>query len=373
MPLYIVRQDITKMNTDAVVAAEGHDLSRHGQVGSAIAEAAGEGYRKACEALGYCDTGDARITDGFDLPAKYVIHTVGPQYKDGHSGENILLRSCYEKSLELARENGCRSIAFPAIATGDFGYPGEEGLKIVADTIEEFLKDNEMDVYLVVFDRETALLSHSLGLEVDEYIDDNYVGEEQAEWERSRSERGRRRLQMNIPSDGGPVGMMLNSAAVPYVPADGDRLPADGGHVPADRDRLPADGASPKKHESLESVLKMHDENFTQMLFRLIEEKGLSNPEVYTRANISKSHFSKIKNSTDYRPKKETVFALAVALELDIEETKELLMRAGYAISHAFILDTIVEYFIVNGRYNIMDINFALFDHDQPLLGEKAL
>ena len=338
MPLNIVRQDIAKMHTDAIVAAEGHNLASHGLVGCAIAEAAGEEYQKACEALGHCDTGDAKITRGYKLPAKYVIHTTGPEYQGGNMGEKILLKSCYEKSLELAKENDCASIAFPIISTGGYGFPKVEGLKIATDTITKFLESNEMDVYLVVYDKEMTLLSRELYENLEEYIDDNYAGEFETFLSCRQPGPEYAFPRNNEPEETFKIGM-----------------------------------AALKKSSSLESALKVRDESFQQMLFRLIVEKDMKNSEVYTRANISKSHFSKIKLNPDYKPKKETVFALAVALELNIEETRELMMKAGYAISHSFVLDTIVEYFIINERYNINDINFALFDHDQVLLGEKAL
>jgi len=356
MPLSIVRQDITKMNTDAIVAAEGHDLTSHGWVSSAIAEAAGDEYQKACEELGYCDTGDAKTTLGYGLPAKYVIHTVGPRYRDGHSGEGLLLKSCYEKSLQLAKENGCNSIAFPVIATGGYGFPKDEGLKIATDTINGFLKDNEMDVYLVTFDSETTLLSRDLDFEIEEYIDDNYVGEGY------------------ITQPGRGPSRKLSCKATAPIPRNIDNC--DNCDIPLAKEldiRDLVEESAEYAPRSLDSALKIKDESFQQMLLRLIEEKSLKNAEVYTKANISKSHFSKIKGNPDYKPKKETVFAFAVALELGIEETTELMMKAGYAISHSFLLDIIVEYFIVKKRYDITEINFALFDYDLPLLGEKPL
>ena len=359
MPLNIIRQDITKMKTDAIVAAEGHNLASHGQVGLAIAMAAGEEYQRACEELGQCDTGDAKITKGYDLPAKYVIHTTGPLYQGGDKGEKILLRSCYEKSLSLAKENGCRSIAFPVISTGGYGFPKDEGLKIATDAITGFLEKDDMDVYLVVYDKETTLLSQDLDYEIEEYIDDNYVGEREPGFNNFHST-----VRENRNSTYGAAPGKRNKPKRRRLDI------AEGGLFEADECTA---NAAPIVHNSLESALKVRDESFQQMLFRLIVEKDLKNSEVYSRANISKSHFSKIKLNADYKPKKETVFALAVALELSIEETRELMMKAGYAISHSFVLDTIVEYFIVHGRYDITEINFALFDHDQTLLGERPL
>ena len=334
MPLNIVRQDITKMHTDAIVAAEGHDLSSHGMVGSAIANAAGTDYQKECEKLGTCKTGEAKITKGYNLPAKYVIHTTGPKYTGGNNGEDLLLKACYENALKLAEENGCESIAFPLISTGGYGFPKEEGIKIATDTITGYLENTDMDIYLVVYDKESLTASKTLRSEIQEYIDDNYV-------RRNRALRNLEREDLD----------MVGEAPVVYSGLE-------------------------KKHAagtSLENFIKDRDESFHETLFKLIKEKGMKNSEVYTRANLSKSHFSKIKNDPDYRPKKETVFALAIALRLTLEETRELMKKAGYAVSHSFMLDTIVEYFITNGKYNIVEINITLFDYDQPLLGEKAL
>ena len=358
MPLNIVRQDIVKMNTDAIVAAEGHNLASHGQVGYAIAMAAGADYQKACEELGHCDTGDAKLTKGYDLPAKYVIHTTGPLYQGGDKGEKILLKSCYEKSLNLAKEAGCSSIAFPVISTGGYGFPKDEGLKIATDAITGFLEKDDMDVYLVVYDKETTLLSKELDYEVEEYIDDNYAGEEEPELQRFHAAVKKK--------------LILTHGIAPCKSSESQqrRFVVEDSLPEADAYSI---NTSPAIRNTLESALKVRDESFQQMLFRIIVEKDMKNSEVYTRANISKSHFSKIKLNADYKPKKETVFALAVALRLSIEETRELMMKAGYAISHSFVLDTIVEYFIVHGKYDITEINFALFDHDQVLLGERPL
>ena len=350
MPLMIVRQDITKMRTDAIVAAEGHDLGYHGWVGQAIADAAGPEYQKACENLGFGNAGEVKVTKGYDLPAKYVIHATGPRYTGGNNGEGIILSACYTNSLKAAEELGCESIAFSLISTGGYGFPKAEGLKIATQAIYKHLKKSDMNVYLVVFDRESLTASRKLMIDIEEYIDDNYVNERKVDL----------RALQTMRSDDRPLHRRIRRR----IEEDEDVLVC-GSALPSE--------ANAAKGRSLESVLKERDESFQQMLFRLIVEKDLKNSEVYTSANMSKSHFSKIKNDPDYRPKKETVFALAVALRLNIAETNELMKKAGFSISHSFLLDTIVEYFIVNGKYNIIDINIALFDHDQPLLGERAL
>ena len=356
MPLIFVRNDITKMDVDAIVNAANQSLLGGGGVDGAIHRAAGPELLEECRTLHGCGTGEAKITKGYRLPAKYVIHTVGPVYRDGLHGEPQLLRSCYRKSMRLAKENGCTSVAFPLISAGVYGYPREEAVKIASETIAEELEGSDMDVYLVFFDRGSFAAGRSLHEDIQAFIDDNYAEDAMEEDRRT----GRRSLHL-FESRREQEVMEENCCS---LAEEADRkfpnmAPAVG--------ELFFTGVMPKK--KLSDLTKDLDESFQQMLMRKIAESGRKPSEIYHRANITKAHFSKINCDEHYQPKKKTVCAFAIALELDIEETKELLMKAGFALSRSSMFDLIIAYFIQNGNYNIFDVNEALFDYDQELLG----
>lgn len=330
MPFTIIRQDITKMDVDAIVNAANTDLLMGGGVCGAIFSAAGAAeLQTACDKLAPIKTGDAVITPGFSLPAKYVIHTAGPVYRDGKNGEETALRACYINSLKLAVENGCESIAFPLISSGIYGYPKDEALRIAETAIQSFLNDHDLDVYLAVFDKTTFTVSNELLGEVSAYIDEHYV-------DARSSELHARKLQ---------------AAEIEFLHYE---------------ESIVCDKAMPA---SIENAIGNLDEPFSTTLLRLIDTKGKTDVEVYKKANIDRKLFSKIRIGREYTPSKRTVIALAVALELSLGETADLLERAGYALSHSQMFDVIVEYFIVNGKYDIYEINDVLFKYDQPLLG----
>ena len=339
MPFEIVRNDITKMSVDAIVNAANSALAPGGGVCGAIFAAAGyDQLDRACRAIGHCDVGQAVITDGFHLPAKYVIHAVGPIWRGGGQNEAALLRSCYISALQLAEKNGCQSIAFPLISSGIYGYPKAEALKIAVSAIAEFLLEHEMQVYLAIFDRNAMLLSEKLHSNLKSYIDDHYVDAHLFE----------RRLQMESISYARQLSEQ-DAMAAPMAAS------------------MPAPEAKPKKR-SLKDLLGHLDESFSRMLLRLIDEKGMTDVEVYKRANIDRKLFSKIRKN-GYNPSKQTAIALAIALRLNLDETKDLLGKAGYSLSHSSKFDVIIEYFIEEGVYDIYEINEALFDFDQRLLG----
>lgn len=324
MPLQIVRNDITKMKCDAIVNAANSTLLGGGGVDGAIHKAAGKGLLFECMKLGGCKTGEAKITGGYNLPCKYIIHTVGPVWKGGHSSEEKLLRSCYRESLLLAKKNDCESVAFPLISAGVYGYPKDKALQVAVDEISSFLFENDMTVYIVVFDQKSFNISQKLVSDIREYIDERYV-EKHAAMESKRL-------------------TMMPPMAVP-------------------------DTASKESLDSLDNALKQIDESFSQMLLRKIDEKGMTDSECYKKANVDRKLFSKIRSDIHYKTSKNTAIAFAIALELDLDETKELLMKAGFALSHSYKFDIIIEYFIVNGNYNIFEINEVLFAFDQALLG----
>ena len=332
MPFQILHNDITNMETDAIVnAANSNLLAGGGVCGSIFSSAGKDELQKECEKIGSCPVGHAVITNGYNLKSKYIIHAVGPIYKDGNSNEAKYLKSAYESSLKLAKDYNLKSIAFPLISSGIYGYPKEEALNIAISTIKEFLENNDMDIYLVVFDRKAVHLSEELYDGIKHYIDCFYEDENYVSRERLT-------LEMEEIFDS-------NSCLEEII----------------------YDEKSFNK-KSLENVLNNIDESFSQMLLRLIEEKGKTDVEVYKKANIDRKLFSKIRSNKDYNPKKTTALSLAIALELSLDETKDLLSRAGYALSPSNKFDLIIEYFIKNKNYDIFIINEALFSFEQPLL-----
>lgn len=339
MPFQIIRQDITKIECDAIVNAANETLLGGGGVDGAIHAAAGAGLLEECRTLGGCKTGDAKITGGYNLPCKFVIHTVGPVWHGGIFGEKSKLESCYRKSLILAKANGCESVAFPLISAGAYGYPKDKALRVAIDTISSFLLENDMLVYLVVFDTTVFNLSSKLFNNVKEYIDNNYVDE-------NLIRRGLNRRSCN--EDFSEPYFSCNCAPAPKM------------SVPAP---LP-----PYCAEAINFDFEL-DESFSQMLLRKIDEKGMTDAECYKKANIDRKLFSKIRNDIDYKPKKTTAIAFAIALELNLAETEDMLRKAGFALSHSNKFDVIIEYFIKNGNYNIFEINETLFAFDQSLLG----
>ncbi len=344
MPLQIVRNDITKMKVDAIVNAANSTLLGGGGVDGCIHRAAGKELLEECKTLGGCETGDAKITGAYNLPCKYVIHTVGPVYEGGNYGEKALLESCYRKSLALAIVHNCESVAFPLISSGVYGYPKDKALKVAIDVISEFLLENEMTVYIVIFDKKAYQISGKLFSDIAEYIDDKYVDEHEI------FDRTRRDIYSN--------SMVLSESA--SSSADTEYC-ASFAPICASVD-VP-------KASSLEDAVNQIDESFSQMLLRKIDEKGMSDAQCYKKANIDRKLFSKIRGDVHYKPSKPTAIAFAIALELSLDETADMLKKAGFALSHSNKFDIIIEYFISKGNYNVFEINEALFAFDQSLLG----
>lgn len=293
----------------------------------AIHRAAGPELLQECRTLGGCKTGQAKITKGYRLPAKFVIHTVGPIWRGGGHGERELLVSAYRSSLELALANGCETVAFPLISSGVYGYPKDQALKVAVDTVGEFLLSHDMTVYLVIFDRASYTIGGKLFADIAAYIDDCYV----ADHTDSRETQRRRMALASM--------LMAEAECVPAPPS------------------------------GLDEALSKLDESFSQMLLRKIDERGMTDAQCYKKANIDRKLFSKIRSDVHYKPSKPTAMAFAVALELPLAEAREMLGKAGFAFSHASKFDIIVEYFIAHRNYNIFEINEALFAFDQSLLG----
>ena len=372
MPLLLVRNDITKMTVDAIVNAANPSLLGGGGVDGAIHRAAGSELLKECRTLGGCKTGEAKLTRGYRLPAKYVIHTVGPVWRGGQHGEEHLLRSCYRRSLELAAAHGCESVAFPLISSGVYGYPKAEAFSVAAEAIAAFLKDHELTVYLVLFDRAAFLLGAERFGEIRGYIDDAYA---ETELKRPRNDYSARWVKEPRDDFAGDTGALFAPEALEAAQADAcfEAPAADAayGAAPKPAGKKPLPPLSQKKaaDKELEAMLRQLDEGFSQTLLRLIDEKGLTDVQCYKRANIDRKLFSKIRSDPHYKPSKTTAVAFALALELTLPETQSLLSRAGYTLSHSFLFDIIIEACIRKGVFSVLDVNELLFAYDQPLLG----
>ncbi len=366
MPLSIVHNDITLLRVDAIVNAANNQLTRGGGVCGAIFSAAGESeLAEACARIGYCKTGNAVATGAFRLPTKYIIHTVGPVWQGGNQGEQAMLKACYQNSLVLAKSLKLQSIAFPLISSGIFDYPREQAFSVAVSAIGSFLAEYEMNVLLVLY-QEKALDARSTRYEpLNEYIRSRNVS--------ARNDAGTDNCgSMPAPlKSGGVVASAPPCAASPRADA-----------IPSERAETAADSAAKQAAHAdlllvtrrlfssgLTRALEQTGETFSQRLMRLIDERNMTDPEVYQRANLDRRLFSKIRGNLAYQPSKNTALALAVALRLNLDETADLLRRAGYALSPSSRFDLIVEYFIKKGNFNVYEINEALYAFDESQLG----
>lgn len=342
MPFEIVRNDITHMQVDAIVNAASRFPRVNAGVDAAIHKKAGPSLLEARKKIGNILPGTAAVTPAFDLDAEIVIHAATPTWMDGRHDEVRLLRQAYDMCLDLAVKHNCDSIAFPLLAAGNHGYPRQIALQVAISAFSEFLMKHEMLIYLVVFGNSTYRLSGKLFQNVRCYIDENYVADYEQEMysgvsERSRRERYRNHNIMEAQSD----CMMAPCAPAPCA----------------------------KSSLSLDDFIKEKDAGFTETLLSLIKKKGVKNSAVYKKANISKQHFSKIINDPNAKPSKQTAIALALALELDLDGTRDLIGRAGYALTNSSTFDLIIRYFIEHKQFNVIEINIALYEFDQSLLG----
>ena len=356
MPLQIVRNDITKMKVDAIVNAANETLLGGGGVDGCIHRAAGPELLKECETLHGCATGSAKITKGYRLPCNYVIHAVGPRWRDGKHREKELLESCYRTSLNLAKEKGCQSVAFPLISSGIYGYPKDQALKVAVDVIGDFLLDNEMMVYIVIFDRKAFQLGSRLFSDIAAYIDDRYV---EAHSDTRAEERRRRAVWAEE---------VMGAMPVPEASKDASCIPDKAMDTAPSLD-VSEPSCKASTTMSLTEALDQIDESFSEMLLRKIDESGMTDAQCYKKANIDRKLFSKIRSDKFYKPSKPTVLAFALALKLPLSEIQEMLGKAGFTLSHSSKFDIIVEYFVEHGNYNVYEINEALFAFDQSLIG----
>lgn len=419
MPFEIIRDDITHSTLEALVCPSGSDMVPEGGVSAAIFTAAGSRLMRECRKVGVCPRGGAVLTRGHDLKTKYIIHTVGPQWKGGSSGEEQLLRSCYRSCLTLAKNSGIASVAFPLIASGTYGYPKAQAIRIATEEIGAFLLENEdMLVQLVIYDLEAFKAGSRMFETISSYVDEHYIAAHTAP---SNSQRHALRQAMSeagitetpllmdapvvmyptIPGQKGSIcpkcqqpirrdarfcgqcGARLEDTTVfetadkapaPSVEAATMRYTASSKKAPqklwpALSAAAPSPDTTPGAKKTLESRLSHLSDPFSTYLLHLIDLSGKTDAEIYKKANIDRKLFSKIRSNPHYQPKKTTALALAVALELSLDDTADLLQRAGYALSPANKFDLIISYFIENGNYNIFEINEALFCFEQQLLG----
>ncbi|MBQ9234514.1 MAG: macro domain-containing protein [Lachnospiraceae bacterium] len=399
MSFKIIRNNIINVSADAIVNTANPEPTYASGVDSAIYKAAGaKKLLKERKKIGRIDVGNAEATPAFKLSAKYIIHTVGPVWQGGSAGEREAVRSCYENSLKLAKELGCESIAFPLIATGVYGFPKAEALQIAISVFSEFLVDSDMEITLVVFDEKSFVLSDKIFSGVEEFIDNNYVTKKVYEEYETEDE-----TRILLDDDRRGVGPRLmaarSSASMPESISErrfqaAEMVPqASLGRKPFLKNKKIADSFEEDKetgpqieceqseeiakhignngiHISLDDKVAHIKDTWQENLLHLIDIKGYTDTEVYKRANVDRKLFSKIRSNVNYQPKKITAMAFALALRLNLDETKDFLSRAGYALSPSSMFDLIVEYFIENEVYDIYTINLALFKHEQQLLGE---
>ena len=383
MPFKIIRNDITKVKADAIVNTANPKPVYASGTDAAIYNAAGaEALLAERKKIGRIAPGEAAVTAAFGLPAKYIIHTVGPAWIDGKHGEFAILRSCYRKSLLLADQLGCESIAFPLIATGVYGFPKDKALDIALSAIKEHLEDSDLLVTLVVFGSSSYQIAAGLTEQIEEYIDENYVAAQtEAEYGSpidGLSESRRRREFWEREHYFGSVP--LNSIIPDAMMAPTEEAEVDDAEEPNAMQSVLAgapaypvaspSAAKPKqKKTSLEDAIDNLGETFQQRLLRMIDERGMTDPEVYKRANVDRKLFSKIRCSADYIPKKKTIVALSIALQLSLDDTKDLLASAGLTLTNNSKADVIVSFCLENDIYDIFEVNALLFKFGQPILG----
>ena len=352
MPLQIIRQDITRMKVDAIVNTTNEEMVGYSGVDLAVHTLAGPGLDDECERLAPLELGCAKITGGHRLPCKYVIHTSGPIWFGGHSGESDILRSCYIESLKLAVRHGCRTVAFPLISAGVYQFPKDQVLKFAIQTITEFLFEHELNVYICVFDKESYSFSQKLFDDIKTFIDDDYVDTHSEDFF----------IDYDCDYDGDDVYDYDDCYYLDVSPQDESNEPA----IVLTTENAPCSSIAGR---TLDEYVTQIDRSFREMLFDLIDKSGMTDVECYKRANVDKRTFSKIKGRKDYRPSKQTAVAFAIALKLDLDTTQELLATVGLTLSRSNVADKIVRYFIYNKNYDIFEINEALFEFKQKLLG----
>ena len=354
MPFKIVRNDITKVKADVIVnTANPEPICASGTDRAIYDEAGREQLLTERKQIGRIDRGEIAVTGAYSLNAKYIIHTVGPVWKDGKQHEFDILENCYRKSLQKAVELKCESIAFPLISTGVYGFPKDKALQIAVSVFSEFLMENDIQIILVVFDKRSFQLSSQIVGEIDSYIDANYVADRHR---REYSVRSRGVGSREMSEEAFYEEMLQRSQTEDDILNDEENVDL------TEPCMLSAD-------TSLEDQLANIGASFHDKLFELIGASHLDNKDVWKRANLDRKHFSKIQCDVNYHPKKKTVMALCIALELDLEQSKDLLARADWAFSPSSKVDLIVQKAIIDKQYDIMQLNVTLFKYTSEILG----
>ncbi|MCR5650354.1 MAG: macro domain-containing protein [Lachnospiraceae bacterium] len=402
MPFQIVRNDITKIQVDAIVNTANPSPGYGAGVDTAVYEAAGEKELLAKrQEIGAVAPGTSFITDGYRLPAKHIIHTVGTAWHGGGEGEESVIRDCYRSIFRLAVENDIESLAIPLLASGSYGFPKGIALRIALSEIESFMSENDMALYLVVFDDKSFSLSSELYGDIESYISENYVEEKSLE---EYEGFHRAPVAAAAPKPPKPMGRFMRRLSGASVPDflnrsakmseaetfrknepeedlsdaeacedalfDDEACVEGAGGAPVYAAAVPLMGAKPDR--SLDDVINNLDKTFMELVFSFADEKGMTDVEVQKKANLDRKAFSKLKCGTTKNPSKSTALALAVALELSLDDTKDLLSRAGLALSPCSKQDVIVQYFIEREAYDIFEINIVLYEHGEPPLGMQT-
>ena len=344
MPFEIIRGDITEIKADAIVNTANPDPVIGSGVDAGIHRKAGPKLLEDRKKIGPIAAGQAAVTRAYELDAKFVIHAVGPVWEGGGRGEEALLRQYYDNALAMAAKKRCASVAFPLLSAGNYGFPKAAALQIAINAFSAFLTDHEMRIILVVFDRDAFTLSEKLFQSVHSYINEHYI---------------RQKLREESTASNHP-----DYAVRPMPPPMAAQAPA-----PKAAFTMPMASAPAAAPARLKDMLQKTDAGFSETLLKLIDRTGKKDAEIYKKANIDRKLFSKIRSNPTYKPSKATALAFAIALELDLNETRDFIGRAGYALTHSSKFDIIVEYFILQKNYNVMELNETLFAFDQPLIG----
>ena len=419
MSFKIIRNDITKMETEAIVNTASSDCSVGAGCDIAVYNDAGydDLLKFRTENIGMASEGEAFITPAFNLKSKYIIHVVSPLYVDGESGEEEKLRDCYRNGLRLAKENDVKSISFPLVSTGSFGYPREEGIRIALDEINGFLIDNDMEIYLVVFDGKSTELGERVYPDLRSYIDSHYVETHRVDeyggavYSSSLSpvrpgdidypEYGRRydvedRLARRPKprrfdgAENASASVMLGAASQPQmnmapmaqeVPKASKPKPSFSIFKNSKKEKAKSEQAYLASECEAEALMPLNakleermghlEDTFSQYLLYLIQEKGLTNVDVYKRSILcDKKTFSKIKNNINYHPDKRTALCLCVGARLNLDEAVDLLARAGYAFSPCDKQDVIFSYFLEKSpdEYDMVDVDIELENYELPCI-----